>query len=242
MSDKPGNYHSIVRTDIIRHIPHGTANILDVGCGSGASIKFMKEQGYSRVCGIEMEPAQVEMARQHADKVLHLDLNLVIFRDPAYLRQEFPEPFDTILFGDILEHLPYPNLVLLRMRDILDTDGHIVCSIPNAGYLGMVDKILNQSFQYQDAGHFDATHIRFFCGSDIRKLVEGCGFEIVKLEPLKLEDDQPDWFEGMNYEWNNWQINNITKEHYTQLMTYQWLCVAKKTSLPGATPSRNLAS
>ena len=220
-------YHSITRTDMIAHIPMGVQHILDCGCGSGATIRRLKSMGYRRVCGVEVEPEQAELAREHADQIVCGDLNRITVMDPTYLKRTFIEPFDCILFGDILEHLAFPQLLLHCVRGLLEPNGRIVCSIPNSGWLGMVDRILNQSFRYDTNGHFDATHVRFFCGSDIRNLVESCGYEIEKLEPLRIEEGQPEWFEGADFGFNNWSIKDISKEHHAQLLCYQWLCVAR---------------
>ncbi len=227
MNKKASPYHSIVRTDIMAHIPEGVESILDVGCGSGATIKALKDKGYPRVCGIEVEPDQAELARQHADEFLCADLNRIVVEDPTFLKQVFIAPFDCILFGDILEHLAFPQLLLHCVRDLLTPNGHIVCSIPNSGWLCMIDRTLNQSWQRDKNGHFDTTHIRFFCRIDIQMLVESCGYQIEKLESLRSEEGQPEWFEGADLVFNNWSVKNITKEHHAQLLCYQWLVVAK---------------
>ena len=103
----------------------------------------------------------------------------------------------------------------------------MICPWGNSGWLGMIDRTLNQSWHRDPKGHFDITHLRFYCGADIKQLVESSGYRIEKLEALRSEEGQPDWFEGADFGFNNWTVKDITKEHHAQLLTYQWLVVAK---------------
>lgn len=198
-----------------------------MGCGAGATIGALKGMGYRHVCGIEVEPEQAEKAREHADQVLTFDLNLLVTKGKGYLKSMFPDPFDAIVIADCLEHLAFPNVALLHLRELLDTNGVIVASVPNIGFLGACIKIANQSFRYDMNGIFDVTHFRFFCKSDICDLFVGSGFDIVKTVALLPQKDLPEWYEGMDLRIKNWTVHDVSIDHYEQLKAYQWCVVAK---------------
>ena len=227
MTEKQTKYYDSVRDDLFPFIPPETQSILDLGCGAGATIKALKDRGYAYVAGVEVQPEQVTAASQHADKVLNIDLNLVAFMGPEYFAEAFGRKFDVVLMADILEHLGFPGTLLKHIHGLLEENGVIIISIPNMGWIDAVNRILNQSFQYDTNGHFDHTHMRFFCRENVRHLVQTAGYEVLKLQPLKSEENPPEWTEGMSLKFNNWQVEDITKDHLEQLMCYQWLCVAK---------------
>ncbi len=54
--DKPDNYYSMIRWDIINLIPAGDlVKLLDIGCGNGVTLKKLKELGKSReIYGVEL--------------------------------------------------------------------------------------------------------------------------------------------------------------------------------------------
>src|SRR5438105_2349301 len=54
-----------MRQLIHKHFPpNREAKILDLGCGSGTFIHFLRESGYHSVSGIDCSPEQVAIARE----------------------------------------------------------------------------------------------------------------------------------------------------------------------------------
>lgn len=225
---KQPKYYDLVRDDLFPFIPPKTRSILDLGCGAGATLRALKDRGFAYVAGVEVLPEQVAIAKMHADRVLLIDLNLVGFKSPTFFTWAFGRKFDVVLMADILEHLPFPGTLLNAVHGLLEDDGVIIISLPNSGWVDMVNKILNQDWTLMTNGHFDHTHMRFFCRENVRSLLQSAGYEILKLQPLKSQEDAPKYVEGMSLKFNNWQVNDITEDHLEQLMCYQWLCVAKK--------------
>lgn len=220
-------YFDIERHELVACIPGNGNNVLDVGCGSGVTIRLVKDLGYDYVAGIEVNPDQAKQAERYADKIHLMDLNWLTIQGPGAIHKLLGRKFDAVIMGDILEHLPYCGLFLLNLREVLTPDSVIIISIPNMGWLEAVDRILNQSFLYDADGHFDQAHMRFFCRDDIRRLVEDAGYEVLKLEPVECHVSMPEYRENMTFGFHNWQVFNITRDHYEQLYAYQWLCVAK---------------
>ncbi len=76
--------------------------ILDIGCGSGQFLYFLRERGYDRAIGIDLDRTQVEVARS-------LGLDATCARVMDFLG-EGGEAFGLIAMLDILEHFTREEL------------------------------------------------------------------------------------------------------------------------------------
>jgi 2-polyprenyl-3-methyl-5-hydroxy-6-metoxy-1,4-benzoquinol methylase len=104
--------------------PHG--RLLELGCGSGAMLKSMKELGW-QVEGVDFDPAAVEQARERG-----ITVHLGTLTD-----QKFPdETFDAITASHFIEHIPDPLGMLQECRRLLKPGGLLVILTPNAGSWG----------------------------------------------------------------------------------------------------------
>lgn len=227
MSEK--GYFNNIRDDLFPYIPADALSILDLGCGAGATIAALKKLKKDVfVAGVEIDREQRKKAEKVADLVLHIDLNMVGFRDRDFFKRALDRQFDVILMGDVLEHLTFPTTLLEALPDVMTDSGIVVASIPNIGWAGAVSEIAHQRMQYRRAGIFDAGHMRFYCRDDIRDLFEFCGFDVLKLETLHGTAGAPEYKENMDITiGEHFAGLKLTEDLFNQLMTYQWVCVAK---------------
>ncbi len=87
------------------------------------------------------------------------------------------EKFDTIVAGELIEHLENPGLFLKGCRRRLAPGGRLVLTTPNPfGVMDILGYIKNfdQAFNYQHTCWFDA--------QTMRQILGRCGFRIVKLD------------------------------------------------------------
>jgi SAM-dependent methyltransferase len=92
---------SIMTFLALRQALVGCENILDVGCGTGYTIR---ELGVPRSTGLDAYAPYIEKARQ-----LHTHDELVL-GDVRELRQKFsPKSFDACIALDVIEHLQKPD-------------------------------------------------------------------------------------------------------------------------------------
>jgi len=96
----------------------GRRRILDVGCGDGVLLDRLGGWGHAE--GIE--PDATTLGPDAAHRRIHLGPFDASFR-PA-------EPFDLVLFLDVLEHLDDPVASLARARELLRTGGRVFVSVP----------------------------------------------------------------------------------------------------------------
>ena len=106
---------------LTRHLRNG-AKVLDIGCGSGRDLLWLKEHGYQPT-GFERSSGLAEMAGQHSQcPVIQGDFTVFDF---SVLH------FDAILLIGALVHLHYPELapILDRISRAVREDGLIYLTL-----------------------------------------------------------------------------------------------------------------
>jgi len=149
----------------------GSANILDLACGSGYGTKILKSVSQS-VTGIDNDPEIIDLANNHyhskgVDYLLADILNLP-FKDNS---------IDSVVAFEIVEHVAPANL-LKEIHRVLKPNGNLCLSTPQ-NCLGNVP--------------IESAHIKEFSLDEIKDIV-GEFFKIVKIIGIKqgtifYEDD-----------------------------------------------------
>lgn len=175
-------YYEYVREDVIIFLqknlpnPHKLNNVLEIGCASGKTGERLKKifniQNY---VGIEFDVKASRLAENNIDKVFCGNFEKIIEENKT---EGLKKKYDMILFLDVLEHLYDPWKALITIKDWLAPDGFLVCSIPNAGNIHVIKKLLTDKFEYESRGLLDITHIRFFTFHTIKKMLDDCEFKM----------------------------------------------------------------
>lgn len=173
---KSKQYFSYVRYDVLNLIPQNVKIILDVGCGEGQTSAVAKKTLNASVAvGVEPFLAAAKVAEMNLDRVLTSDIEV--------LDLDYPEGyFDCIICADVLEHTRDPWTVLKKLYYYLSDDGFLVASIPNVQNFLVIKKLLRGTFDYEDSGILDKTHLRFFTLTTIKKMFDETGYEIIKID------------------------------------------------------------
>lgn len=154
--------------------------VLDVGCATGYIGRALSKIG-CRVTGIEMNPRAAEQARKSYAEIHVGDL------DAIELRELLPSgTFDTIIFGDVLEHLRDPIRILRDARYLLREGGYVIASVPNIAHAAIRLALLDGQFRYTEQGILDDSHLRFFTLASVQSMFAECGYEITSIERTKL--------------------------------------------------------
>jgi hypothetical protein len=83
----------------------------------------------------------------------------------------------------VLEHLYDPRAYLCAARNLLAVDGRLVVQVPNAACWQF--RLLGRAWNGVDVPR----HLFDFRASDVEKLVESCGFEVVRRKYFSLRDN-----------------------------------------------------
>lgn len=157
-------------------LPEYAEKVLEVGCGSGETLKWLKETGRcSYTTGIELFPEAANIASSHLDKVF---IGSIEHHQTSLMKQNIK--FDLILFLDVLEHLvdPWTNFQLIVDNNLKD-GGSVIVSLPNVrNHICIKELVLGGDWRYQDAGVLDKTHLRFFTRKTATDLIQNAGIKI----------------------------------------------------------------
>jgi len=165
MSTVPANYYDGLNQKLLDAIPPTSRKVLELGCANGRLGRRFKElRPAAEWHGIDISPEAVQTARQHLDSVLQLDL------DQGDLTT-LEGGYDTVVIGDLLEHLRHPAQVLEALYDLTATGAQIVCCVPNMAHLSVVQRLICGDISYDPNGLLDETHVRFFSPSSLFKLM-----------------------------------------------------------------------
>jgi len=121
--------------------------ILDIGCGTGGNIGFLKS--YGCVSAVEPNSHAISIAK---NKGFH-DIKKGSLPD---LFPTFDKKFDIICLFDVLEHLENHQEGLVLCRKMLKIDGKVVITVPAFNFLwSQHDEVHNHKRRYTKADIFD---------------------------------------------------------------------------------------
>ena len=125
----------------------------------------------NEVIGVEPDPQRAAIARARGVEVISdaFDKDLL----------ERLEPFDVIVFADVLEHLPDPAEVLGLASSALKPGGVILASVPNVAHWTVRVNLLLGRFNYRPTGIMDSTHLRWFTARTFEELFHRKNMEVL---------------------------------------------------------------
>lgn len=104
--------------------------ILDIGCSGGIVGLILAREGFD-CTGIDIEEQALDFAREEAAKESALVRERLHFQAADATALPFEDQtFDTVIVGEVLEHLIHPQRVLMEARRVLAADGRLVVTVP----------------------------------------------------------------------------------------------------------------
>lgn len=218
------------RTELLGLLDFPFQDVLEIGCGSGATGETIKRQHPEVVyTGVEIDPGAASEARRVLDRVVTADIERV---NPEHLDLR-PQTFDVILCADVLEHLYDPWTVVRTLRTLLRPEGRLVASIPNSQNIRLVQNLISGYWTYSPQGLLDATHVRFFTLHEIGKLFVGNGYTIEQVIS-SCDADMPQagpWPRDLDL--GRVVFRNLSRDDMQQLYTFQYLIRARRAPFNG---------
>lgn len=142
-----------------KHMDISNKRILEVGCGSGAILKYLHDHG-AVVTGIDLSREYLKYGKERYG----LDLsNTNLFELPDN------KEFDLIIYSDVLEHIIDPHKHLEKIKRLLKPNGLLYIKVPSTKnimrpYLGDFLRSLQNA------------HIYYFSLTTLSNLLRQCGF------------------------------------------------------------------
>lgn len=144
------------------------ARILDIGCGVGGFVAYLRHRGYRQARGIDLSQEMVQAAlRLRIEGVQHADLRCFL----ATTEDEYA----LISAFDVIEHFTKEEIidVLGRVRSALTEGGRMIISTPNA-----------MSKYGRWCRYADFTHEHIFDANSIRQCLAAAGFRHTQVLPF----------------------------------------------------------
>lgn len=201
------NYYSETRSDILPFVPQNIQSLLDIGCSRGGFAATVKKTFSCRVAGIEINRHEAETAKEILDAVWIGDV----------LSMDMTERFDCISCLDVLEHIPDPKVLLLKIKQWLNQDGSILLNVPNVGFWAIAEDLLAGRWDYVPTGILCNTHLRFYTQYSLQELLKSCGLVPIFWErhhipiPEQLQTGLKHYQEtGLDIDYENLSTNAFT--------------------------------
>jgi len=132
--------------------------VLDLGCRDGTLTRYFARG--NRVLGLDVDKeALAQAAARLGIETRWADVSLSIPAEDA--------AFDCVVAGEVIEHLPYLNVVLDEVARVLVAAGLFIGSVPNAYNLKARINVLKGEELDRDP-----THLQFFSPSKLRRALE----------------------------------------------------------------------
>ena len=159
-------YDRIYRAAFKPYLPADrSARIVDIGCGTGQFLHFLRGEGYTNAMGVDSSPEQLDICREkalmpaeQADAIEHLLAH--------------KGRYDLVVANHLLEHLSGERAVQLCSASLaaLAAGGALIATTPN-----MSNILAGRMF------HADLTHLTGFTEDSLRHCFAAGGFSEIEI-------------------------------------------------------------
>jgi 2-polyprenyl-3-methyl-5-hydroxy-6-metoxy-1,4-benzoquinol methylase len=146
--------------------------ILDLGCRDGALTSFFVKN--NDVTGADIDTIALDKASKRGIKPLHFDIN-------GEWEQISQNKYDVVVIAETLEHIYYPEKVIQKIKSVLNKEGMLIGSVPNA--FSLINRIRLFLGKKDKTPLHDPTHINHFSHKELKQVLHKY-FKEVTIEPL----------------------------------------------------------
>jgi len=150
---------------IVDRIEEGST-VLDIGCGDGGVLLYMKKKKDFNAVGADISDIVLNFLNSKGIEVVKFDIN-----DFDSI-EKLPE-VDYVMILEVLEHMPNPekflNMIMPKAKKA------VFFSFPNSGYISFRLRLLFGSFPMQWTIH-PGEHLRFWTYRDLKWWLKELGF------------------------------------------------------------------
>lgn len=193
------------------HIGKKVVNILDVGCGHGYGLKYLKEQiPDSTIYGIESSPECCKTL-----KIETIGATLITTDFDSNWTDKYKDKFDLIILRHVVEHMLEPIESMKKLKTVLGKKGFIYLSTPDMMHPRIELRDYDKWWEYW----FRPVHPYYYCKETLMFTLRYAG-----LYPyIYGEEKEEIWClvtskESMEFEFKNvYEKQKTVLEKYLQL-------------------------
>lgn len=172
------DYYQNARPEMLEFIPENATKVIEIGSSEGRFLQLIRKRQGAEIWGVEPNQEACSKLQANVDHAIHSTAE----ESFAVLPENY---FDCFIYNDVLEHLLWPEQVIIQTLAHLAPGGFIVCSIPNVRHWDNIKELLvKRDWEYKSLGTLDYTHFRFYTQKSIIRMFQKCGLEVVKIKGI----------------------------------------------------------
>jgi SAM-dependent methyltransferase len=144
------------------------AKILDLGCGPGYFLDWLKSKEFTNYVGVTLSPGDIQLCEEKGHTIKKYDLSFIPQSD-GY----FDESVDFIFLRHALEHSPYPIFSLMEYNRLLKQGGKLYIEVPAP--------------DCERRHEWNLNHYSILGANQLVALLTRCGFDIDEFNNLEFD-------------------------------------------------------
>jgi 2-polyprenyl-6-hydroxyphenyl methylase/3-demethylubiquinone-9 3-methyltransferase len=187
--DPRGAFHPLhalnpVRLDYIaQRTELSQRRVADIGCGGGLLAEGLARHG-AQVCGIDLAPNMIEVARLHAHASgLPIDYRVCSAEE---LARSGTGAFDAITCMELIEHVPDPAALLSAISTLLHSGGDLFVSTINRNLRSFLLAIVGAEYLLQLIPRGTHEYARLVRPAELARLARAQGLELRDISGIEF--------------------------------------------------------
>jgi dolichol-phosphate mannosyltransferase len=140
----------------------GAERILDAGCGSSLIVQSM-----NNAVGMDFNLGKLRFLRRYG---------MPLVRGSAFALPFLDNSFDCLVSQDVIEHLPYDEVIFQEMRRVLKAGGRLILGTPD--YETWVWRTIEPVYGFLMPGDYKDEHTTHFTRAQLTEIVTRYGFAV----------------------------------------------------------------
>ncbi len=103
-----------------------TSRILDIGSGLGYFTYALNMEGYNAI--------GIDISKEAVNNAISRFGNFFLCANTSELEKLFPNKFDVIILGELIEHVDLPVEFIQSLKEVLKPNGSIIITTPNKSF------------------------------------------------------------------------------------------------------------
>jgi dolichol-phosphate mannosyltransferase len=150
----------------------GAGRVLDAGCGSSLIV-----QSLNNAVGLDFNFAKLRFLRRHGMPLVKASSFALPFKDNS---------FDCLISQEVIEHLPYDEVLFVEMRRVLRPGGTLILGTPDYSTLGW--RIIEPIYGFLMPGGYKDEHITHYTRAKLGEILPRHGFTIEEAAYIARSD------------------------------------------------------
>lgn len=162
-----------------------SAHIFEAGCGSGANLLWLRQEGFSHLGGNDISPSAIHMCRLLSQ---YADTSLSAYVDDALQPKQNPRGVDALLSVNWLYHIAGASLdqLFAVYKTCLKPKGYIVFDVISSAYNSVVDNQYHTGDKHLPVENRRPSEYTFRMSPDeVQHCAHQHGFAVVRQKKLR---------------------------------------------------------